>query len=56
MNPEPCDIELDCPKCGSRISLLNKEPNICYECPDCHQPFHTEQDESGELIVVLGCL
>lgn len=55
MNPEPCGIEYTCEKCGFVSELINSEPNVCYECPNCGDQFHTEHDEEGNLIIVLGC-
>lgn len=52
---EPCWIEYVCQKCGEVCQLLNNEPNVCYECPNCGDTFHTERTEEGELIIVLGC-
>ena len=53
---EPCGIEYTCQTCGQVCQLLNNEPGVCYECPNCRSAFHTEIDEeSGELIVVVGC-
>ena len=52
---EPCKIEYVCAKCGATCQLLNNEPNVCYECPNCRDQFHTEIDENGELTIVLGC-